>query len=68
MITAVAAVATAITALIGLGIKIWVDSRKRAAQSRSDAEAYLAERIAAAKNDEERKKLAQELYDLRNRR
>lgn len=67
MVATIGAVATAITALIGLGLMVWKQIRANQAQSRADAEAELAVKIQSAKNDEERKRLSEELHRLRSR-
>lgn len=67
VVETVGAVATAITAIVGLGIMLWKQHRANQAQERANAEAELAVRIQAAKSDAERKKLSEELHRLRNR-
>lgn len=67
MLTSIAAIATAITALVGLGLVLWKKARADSAQDRADSEAKLAVAIQAATSDAERKKLSEELARLRNR-
>lgn len=70
MLSAITAVAGAITALVtlaGYGIWLWRKWQAESAQKKADLEADLAFRIQAAKDSEERKKLSEELDRLRSR-
>lgn len=61
----VAAIATAVTALVGLGLKIWWEQRKKAAAKKAERLSELSIAIQKAKTDEERQKYAEELHRLR---
>lgn len=66
MVETVGAVATALTALLALGVKLWRAHKAKAAKRYADAEAMLAAQIHVANSEDERMRLAKELFDLRS--
>lgn len=67
MLEAIIAVSTAITALVGLGIKLWIDAKRKQSERRAAALNELSIKIQAATSDEERQKYVEELYRLRGK-
>ena len=68
VLESIAAIATAITGLIGLGYFVFKKYKISSLEKRSKLELELALEIQNAKTDQERERLASELYRLRNKR
>lgn len=66
VIEMITAVATTVTALIGVVYLVIQGIKKKRIEDYAKAEAELAFKIQSAKDEKERQRYAQELYNLRN--
>lgn len=64
MLSSIAAIATAITALIGIGYKVYSALKKARREKESANRQEIAELLKGAKSDDERKKYSKLLHDI----
>lgn len=64
MLSSIAAIATAITALIGLGYKVYSAIKKTSREKEAANRQEIAELLKGAKTDDERKKYSELLHDI----
>lgn len=67
-VESITAVATAVAAIIALGIKFWRDANAKKAQERSDSLHEISLKLENAKTDAERIEYAKQLSDLHSRK